>query len=169
MQIEKNKVVSLTYELKYDSALGETIEVADKRDPLIFLFGNGGMLPKFEENLSKMKSGDHFEFLLSKDDAYGDFTDEAIVELSKDIFLIEGEIDDEMLKPGSFIPMQDQDGHPLQGKVISVDEKNVKMDFNHPMAGKNLHFTGEIVEVRDASDEELSHGHVHGHGGHQHE
>ncbi len=169
MQIEKNKVVSLTYELKYDSALGETIEVADKRDPLIFLFGNGGMLPRFEENLSKMKSGDHFEFLLSKDDAYGDFTDEAIVELSKDIFLIEGEIDNEMLKPGSFIPMQDQDGHPLQGKVLSVDENNVKMDFNHPMAGKNLHFTGEIVEVRDASDEELSHGHVHGHGGHQHE
>ena len=74
-----------------------------------------------------------------------------------------------MLKPGSFIPMQDQDGHPLQGKVLSVGESDVKLDFNHPMAGKNLHFTGEIVEVRDASDEELNHGHVHGHGGHQHE
>jgi FKBP-type peptidyl-prolyl cis-trans isomerase SlyD len=169
MEIEKNKVVALTYVLKYDNASGETIEVADERDPLIFLFGNGGMLPKFEENLSSLKSGDHFEFLLSKDDAYGDFTEEAIVELSKDIFRIEGEIDEEMLKPGSFIPMQDQDGHPLQGKVLSVDESNVKMDFNHPMAGKNLHFTGEIVEVRDASEEELSHGHVHGHGGHHHE
>lgn len=169
MKIEKNKVVALTYELKYDNASGDTIEVADNRDPLVFLFGTGGMLPKFEENLSSLKSGDHFEFVLSKDDAYGDFTEEAIVDLSKDIFRIEGEIDEEMLKPGSFIPMQDQDGHPLQGKVISLDENTVKLDFNHPMAGKNLHFTGEIVEVRDASDEELSHGHVHGHGGHHHE
>lgn len=168
MGIKKNKVVALTYELKYDNASGDTIEVADNRDPLVFLFGTGGMLPKFEENLSSLKAGDHFEFVLSKDEAYGEFTEEAIVELSKDIFRNEGEIDEEMLKPGSFIPMQDQDGHPLQGKVLSVDGDNVKMDFNHPMAGKNLHFTGEIVEIRDASPEELSHGHVHGHGGHQH-
>lgn len=168
MGIKKNKVVALTYVLKYDNASGETIEVADNRDPLVFLFGNGGMLPKFEENLSNLKTGDHFEFLLSKDEAYGDFTEEAIVELSKDIFRIEGEIDEEMLKPGSFIPMQDQDGKPLQGKVLSVDDNNVKLDFNHPMAGKNLHFTGEIVEIRDASGEELSHGHIHGYGGHQH-
>ena len=168
MGIKKNKVVALTYVLKYDDASGETIEVADNRDPLSFLFGNGGMLPKFEKNLSSLKAGDHFEFTLSKDDAYGDFTEEAIVELSKDIFRLEGKIDDDMLKPGSFIPMQDQEGHPLQGKVLSVDENNVKMDFNHPMAGKNLHFKGEIIDIRDASDEELSHGHVHGHGGHQH-
>jgi FKBP-type peptidyl-prolyl cis-trans isomerase SlyD len=168
MKIEKNKVVALTYTLKYDNASGETIEVADERDPLVFLFGTGGMLPKFEENLDAMSAGDNFEFILEKNDAYGDFTEEAIVELSKDIFRIEGEIDEEMLKVGSFIPMQDQDGHPLQGKVLSVNDTDVKMDFNHPMAGKNLHFTGVIVEVRDASDEELSHGHVHGHGGHQH-
>jgi len=168
MKIEKNKVVALTYTLKYDNASGETIEVADERDPLVFLFGAGGMLPKFEENLSELKAGDKFEFILEKNDAYGDFTEEAIVELSKDIFRIEGEIDHEMIKIGSFIPMQDQDGHPLQGKVISVSDNDVRMDFNHPMAGKNLHFTGAIVEVRDASEEELSHGHVHGHGGHQH-
>jgi FKBP-type peptidyl-prolyl cis-trans isomerase SlyD len=168
MKIEKNKVVALTYTLKYDNASGETIEVADERDPLVFLFGTGGMLPKFEENLDAKSAGDNFEFILEKNDAYGDFTEEAIVELSKDIFRIEGEIDEEMLKVGSFIPMQDQDGHPLQGKVLSVNDTDVRMDFNHPMAGKNLHFTGVIVEVRDASDEELSHGHVHGHGGHQH-
>ena len=168
MGIKKNKVVALTYVLKYDDASGETIEVADNRDPLSFLFGNGGMLPKFEKNLSSLKAGDHFEFTLSKDDAYGDFTEEAIVELSKDIFRLEGKLDEDMLKPGSFIPMQDQDGHPLQGKVLSVDDNNVKMDFNHPMAGKNLHFKGEIIDIRDASDEELSHGHVHGNGGHQH-
>ena len=168
MKIEKNKVVALTYKLKYDNASGETIEVADERDPLVFLFGSGGMLPKFEENLHELKAGDKFEFVLEKNDAYGDFTEEAIVELSKDIFRIEGEIDHEMIKIGSFIPMQDQDGHPLQGKVLSVSDTHVRMDFHHPMAGKNLHFTGAIVEVRDASDEEKSHGHVHGHGGHQH-
>jgi FKBP-type peptidyl-prolyl cis-trans isomerase SlyD len=168
MKIDKNKVVALTYTLKYDNASGETIEVADERDPLVFLFGTGGMLPKFEENLSELKAGDKFEFILEKNDAYGDFTEEAIVELSKDIFRIEGEIDHEMIKIGSFIPMQDQNGHPLQGKVLSVSDTDVRMDFNHPMAGKNLHFTGVIVDVRDASAEELSHGHVHGHGGHQH-
>jgi FKBP-type peptidyl-prolyl cis-trans isomerase SlyD len=168
MKIEKNKVVALTYTLKYDNANGETIEVADDRDPLVFLYGTGGMLPKFEANLDALSTGDNFEFILEKNDAYGDFTEEAIVELSKDIFRIEGEIDEEMLKVGSFIPMQDQDGHPLQGKVLSVNDNDVRMDFNHPMAGKNLHFSGAIVEVRDASAEELSHGHVHGHGGHQH-
>jgi FKBP-type peptidyl-prolyl cis-trans isomerase SlyD len=168
MKIEKNKVVALTYTLKHNNASGEIIEVADERDPLIFLYGTGGMLPKFEEYLSELKAGDKFEFLLEKNDAYGDFTEEAIVELSKDVFRLEGEIDEEMLKPGSFIPMQDQDGHPLQGKVLSVTDSDVRMDFNHPMAGKNLHFTGVIVEVRDASAEEMSHGHVHGHGGHHH-
>jgi FKBP-type peptidyl-prolyl cis-trans isomerase SlyD len=168
MKIEKNKVVALTYTLKYNNASGEIIEVADERDPLVFLYGTGGMLPKFEENLSALSSGDSFEFILEKNDAYGDFTEDAIVELSKDIFRIEGEIDEEMLKVGSFIPMQDQDGHPLQGRVLSLSDTDVRMDFNHPMAGKDLFFTGAIVDVRDASAEELSHGHVHGHGGHQH-
>ncbi len=82
--------------------------------------------------------------------------------------MVEGKIDPEMLRIGNVIPMQDNQGNPLEGLVIGVDEASVKMDFNHPMAGKTLHFAGTIIDLRDATEEELSHGHVHGAHGHHH-
>ena len=81
---------------------------------------------------------------------------------------MDGKLDEEMLAIGNMIPMRDSEGHMLQGRVVSVSPAAVKMDFNHPMAGQNLHFTGSILDVRKATDEEISHGHVHGHGGHAH-
>jgi len=74
-----------------------------------------------------------------------------------------------MLTIGNYIPMQDQNGYSLQGKVVKRGLDKVTMDFNHPMAGKNLHFTGDVLSVREATEEELHHGHVHGEGGHHHE
>lgn len=168
MQIKKDSVVSLSYILKQDDADGAVIEIAKETDPLVFLYGAGHMIPKFEEYLTELKAGDGFEFTLASADAYGDFEEEAIIDLDKQIFSVEGAIDEEMLAIGNLIPMRDNQGHMLQGKVVSVTDDSVKMDFNHPMAGKTLHFSGKIIEVREASSEELSHGHVHGEGGHQH-
>ncbi len=170
MTVSKNKVVSLTYELKLDNASGEVVDMADATEPLTFLYGAGNLLPKFEANLLNLKANDTFEFTLNATDAYGDFTEDAIVTLPIDIFMIDGKIDPEMLRIGNVIPMQDNDGHPLEGVVKSIEKESVIMDFNHPMAGKNLYFTGSILELRDATAEELSHGHVHGpHGHHHHE
>ncbi len=168
MQITKNTVVSLSYILKRDDAKGEIIEETRAGDPLVFLFGNGQMLPKFEEHLSTLKTGDDFEFTLASDDAYGEMDQDAIIDLDKSIFEVDGKIDLEMLAIGNVIPMRDDQGHMLQGIVVSVGDDTVRMDFNHPMAGNVLHFKGNVIEVREASAEELSHGHVHGAGGHHH-
>lgn len=168
MQITKNTVVSLSYVLKRDSANGEIIEETRAGDPLVFLFGNGQMLPKFEDNLSTLKAGDKFEFTLNSADAYGEMDQDAIIDLDKNIFMVDGKMDDELLAIGNIIPMRDDQGHMLQGTVVSVSNDSVRMDFNHPMAGNTLHFTGKVIDVRIATDEEISHGHAHGAGGHHH-
>lgn len=168
MQIKKNTVVSLSYVLKRDNANGEIIEETKAGDPLMFLYGNGQMLPKFEENLSTLSTGDNFEFTLLSEDAYGEMDQDAIIDLDKAIFEVDGKVDEEMLAIGNVIPMRDDQGHMLQGIVVSVTNEHVRMDFNHPMAGNTLHFKGNVIEVREASAEELSHGHAHGAGGHHH-
>lgn len=168
MQITKNTVVSLSYVLKRDDAKGEIIEETRENDPLVFLFGIGQMLPKFEEHLSTLKAGDDFEFTLASDDAYGEMDQDAIIDLDKSIFEVDGKIDLEMLAIGNVIPMRDEQGHMMQGTVVSVGSDLVRMDFNHPMAGNVLHFKGNVIEVREATAEELSHGHAHGAGGHHH-
>jgi FKBP-type peptidyl-prolyl cis-trans isomerase SlyD len=168
MEISKNKVVSLTYTLKLDHAEGELVEMVDKNEPLVFIYGAGMMLPKFEEQLTGKVEGNVFEFTLSSPDAYGDFQLDMIVNLPLDIFMVDGKVDYEMLKEGNMLPMVDNQGNHLQGKVLGVETETVRMDFNHPMSGKNLHFVGEIVGVREASEEELSHGHIHGDGGVHH-
>lgn len=161
MEISKNKVVSLTYTLKLDHAEGELVEMVDKTEPLVFIYGAGMMLPKFEENIVGKGVGDGFEFTLISPDAYGDYQLDMVVNLPLDIFKVEGKVDYEMLKEGSMLPMMDNQGNHLQGKVLGVETDTVRMDFNHPMSGKTLHFTGEIVDIREASEEELSHGHIH--------
>jgi len=168
MQITKNTVVSLSYVLKRDDANGEIIEETRAGDPLVFLYGNGQMLPKFEEHLSTLKTGDNFEFTLASDDAYGEMDQDAIIDLDKGIFEVDGKVDLEMLAIGNVIPMRDDQGHMMQGTVVSVGDDLVRMDFNHPMAGNVLHFKGNVIEVREATAEELSHGHAHGAGGHHH-
>jgi FKBP-type peptidyl-prolyl cis-trans isomerase SlyD len=80
----------------------------------------------------------------------------------------EGKFDDQMFHVGALVPMSDNDGNQLRGKIVEVDEENVKMDFNHPLAGTDLHFSGEVLEVRDATADEIAHGHAHGPNGHQH-
>ncbi|HOI86358.1 MAG TPA: peptidylprolyl isomerase [Lentimicrobium sp.] len=168
MIISKNKVVSLSYELKLDNAAGETVDKADASQPLVFLYGAGNLLPKFESNIADLKVNDNFEFTLDSEDGYGPVIGEAVVELPIDIFMVDGKIDPEMVQVGNVVPMQDNEGRPLDGLIVEVTDEKVKMDFNHPMAGKTLHFSGTILEVREATTEEISHGHVHGPQGHQH-
>jgi FKBP-type peptidyl-prolyl cis-trans isomerase SlyD len=164
MEISKNNVISLTYTLKLDHAEGELVEKVEKTEPLVFIYGVGMMLPKFEENLTGKVVGDTFEFTLASPDAYGDYQLDMIVNLPLDIFMVDGKVDYEMLKEGNMLPMMDNQGNHLQGKVLGVEAETVRMDFNHPMSGKTLHFSGEILDVREATEEELSHGHVHGEG-----
>lgn len=168
MKVGKDKVVTLTYELRYEDEKGDVVQKVDSDRPFVHLFGVGTLLPAFEENLSGLEPGDDFSFFLSADDAYGPSSEDAILELDKSMFEIDGKIDEEFLAVGKSIAMQDQDGHPVDGIVLAIKDKKVIMDFNHPLAGESLYFSGKITDVREASSEELSHGHVHGDGGHQH-
>lgn len=164
--IEENKVVSLIYELRVDDEQGEVVEKVERSSPLTFLFGRGNLLPDFEANLKGLKEGDDFQFKLEPEKAYGGVSDEALVDLPKDIFEVDGKVDENLLNVGNSIPMQDNSGNRLNGVVLEVGDNTVKMDFNHPLAGETLYFKGEVAAIRSASEEELHHGHVHQGGKH---
>ncbi len=161
MKVGIQKVVSLTYTLKVKDKEGQVIQKVDKEKPFVYLFGVGGLLPVFESNLNGLETGNTFNFSLTKDEAYGDFKEEMIIEIEKEIFKVEDKIDEEMLKIGNNIPMQNENGTQLFGKVVSISEDKVKMDFNHPLAGEDLFFEGEILKVRKATKEEIEHKHSH--------
>ena len=161
MVIEKNKVVSLTYELRANDKNSEIVEKVETDRPLTFLFGNQSMLPAFEDQLSGLKCGDKFDFMLSAEQGYGVVDERAIVELNKELFMSDGQERNDLLFVGNMIPMKDSNGNRLDGKVIEISDDKVKMDFNHPMAGNSLFFSGEIVDLRQATDQEIEHGHIH--------
>jgi FKBP-type peptidyl-prolyl cis-trans isomerase SlyD len=167
MVVSDKKVVSLTYELRKDSQNGEVVEVVTADSPLTYIAGSGNLLPKFEEHLSGLQVGDRFGFLLPAPDAYGERNDQAVVDVPLEVFMIDGALDEELVQLGNTIPMRDQEGRRLNGVVKEVNDSAVKMDFNHPLAGDNLYFSGSITEVREATEDELQHGHVHG-SGHDH-
>jgi len=168
--ISANKVVSLTYELKILNEDGEQtlVETADTSNPMIFLYGASGLPEKFEEYLEGKNEGESFSFSLEADEGYGDYDENALVNIPKNVFEVDGKIDDEMLQEGNYIPMADNEGNHMQGRVMEIHDDEVVMDFNHPLAGMKMFFEGEVIEVRDATQEEISHGHVHGAGGHHH-
>jgi len=168
MTVGENKVVSMIYTLREESATGELIQKVTEERPFVYLFGIGGLLPSFKANLEGLKAGDNFSFVLKNHEAYGPPSDENIIRLDKKVFEIDGVFDEAAIQVGEIIPMEDEEGYPLSGKILEVDEHNVLVDFNHPLAGLNLYFEGKILEVRDATHDELTHGHVHGAHGHHH-
>ncbi|HVD96987.1 MAG TPA: peptidylprolyl isomerase [Cytophagaceae bacterium] len=170
MQIKKDSVVTLSYELYTNNAEGKRVhvETAGPDQPLVFLYGVGSMIPKFEEELDGLKKGDNFDIEIEAEEAYGEFDETAIVRLPAEVFKVEGVYEKDRFQVGMVLPMRDQHGHMLQGKILEVTDNDIELDFNHPMAGQDLFFKGTILEVREATAEELDHGHVHGPGGHHH-
>jgi FKBP-type peptidyl-prolyl cis-trans isomerase SlyD len=172
MIIEGKKVVSVGYVLTTPGKITDDETVVEKTDPevpLVWLYGAGSMIPDFEENLKGKKAGDHFDFRITAANGYGLYDESYVAQIPLDAFRgKDGTLDTSMVKLGNTLPMMDNQGNHLQGVVKEISLTEIKMDFNHPMAGKDLHFTGDIVEVRNPTKEELEHGHVHGEGGHHH-
>ena len=156
LEIGKYSMVTLTYDLHIDDENGELIEQATETQPLEFLYGAGAMLPKFESHLAGLTEGQPFTIKLDKNDAYGDLNEDAIVELPKHVFIVGGKFDEELVKIGNKVPMMSSNGQRLEGLVIEANEEVVTMDFNHPLAGEDLYFTGKVVGVREASEEEVA-------------
>lgn len=169
MNITKNNVVTLHYKLEEDNLNGELIEETFSGEPLSFIFGVGMMLPSFEEHLENKVPGDHFSFTLQPENAYGDYEDEAVIDIPIENFAnSNGEVDRTKLLQGAPLNMQDAEGRTYRGVIIEPKIESIVVDFNHPMSGRTLHFSGEILEVRNATESELAHGHVHP-GGHEHD
>jgi len=156
MKISKNKFVSLTYILRLNGFDGEIVEETEKEHPLEFIFGSGKMIQMFERQLEGLEKGNDFKFEIKAEDAYGEANDENIVDLPKDLFKVKGVISDEMLTIGNSIPMQDPHGNRFTGIVLEVGDNTVKIDFNHPLAGDDLYFSGTVLEVREATAEEIN-------------
>jgi len=161
MEAAANKVVSIIYELRKNNENGEVVETLSQDNPMTFIMGSGNLLPKFEEHLQGLTAGQSFKFTISSEEGYGPIQENAIVDVPISIFEVDGKTDTNLLQLGNVIPMMDREGRRLNGLVKSVDNETVTMDFNHPMAGVALHFTGEVTEVREATEEELEHGHIH--------
>ena len=159
MKITANKAVSAEYELYVDGETDGELELMEKatdQQPLSFIYGVGMMLPKFEENVFGLAAGDKFEFTISNEDAYGPYEDENVIELDRSVFEIDGKLDTEMVYEGNVVPLMDNEGHRINAQIVEITDKFVKVDLNHPLAGETLHFKGSILEVREASEQELN-------------
>ena len=170
MKIGKNAVVSVDYHLT--SSIGgepeNLVEQTSVEHPFVFLFGSGSLLPDFEKNMIGKSAGEPFDFKITAESGYGLVQQDYIVKIDKSAFMVDGIFDSERVKVGNELEMNDADGNILVGLVMEITDAHVTMDFNHPLAGHDLHFQGKILEVREATADEISHGHVHGPGGHQH-
>ena len=113
------------------------------------------MIPVFEKNLEGLGEGDHFEFMIPCADAYGEYSDDDVINLPKNLFLIDGKFDSEAVKAGEIVPLVDAEGNRINAEVVEVLENEVRVDLNHPLAGEDLYFKGYIVSVSQPTDEEI--------------
>jgi FKBP-type peptidyl-prolyl cis-trans isomerase SlyD len=155
MKIEKNLMISLVYELRELNVDGKIIEKIEGAKPLQFIFGAGRLLPSFESNIYSLSKGDKFEFSLDADNAYGEKREEMIIDVPISVFETDGQLDENICRVGNEVPMIDTSGNPLYGIINEISDRSVRMDFNHPMAGVNLFFSGKIIDVREPSEDEL--------------
>jgi FKBP-type peptidyl-prolyl cis-trans isomerase SlyD len=168
MTVDTNTVVTLQYRLTNDKT-GEKIEETTPENPMEFLYGVERILPAFEENIHGLNDGETFDFSIASADAYGDRNEDQIATIPVSVFHDEeGKINESEIFQGALVPMSDGEGNHLRGHVMEITAENVKMDFNHPLAGNDLHFTGTVTAIRQATQDEISHGHSHGAHGHHH-
>ena len=162
MTIVKNAIATLHYTLKDDE--GEILAEADENNPFMYMHGVGGMIPGLEKALENRISGDNVVVSVPPAEAYGDRNPDLTQDVPREMF---SEVDDEEMVVGAQFQAQTDQGVEII-TVAAIEGDVIKIDGNHPMAGETLHFDVTILDVRDATEEEVSHGHPHGPGGHQH-
>jgi len=159
MKIEKDRVVRFHYSVAEQGQ--PSLESSQGNDPLAILIGHGNIIPGLERAMEGHEAGDQFTVDVAAADAYGDKRDNLTQRVPKKHF------NGQRLEPGMQVVLNTNFG-PRAVTIQKVGMSVVDVDLNHPMAGKDLHFDVEIVDVREASAEEIEHGHVHGDGGHHH-
>ncbi len=151
------KYITVAYKLYTDNSAGihEIVEEATAEYPFQFISNMGTMLPAFEEQVATLEQGAKFDFRLTADEAYGLYLDERVLDLDKSMFCVNGHFDSENIYPGNVIPLVNEDGNRFEGLVLEIKDNVVVVDLNHPLAGKQLHFVGEVLTSRPATEEEI--------------
>ena len=161
MKVGKDKVVLMHYTLKND--VGDVIDSSDGADPLPFLQGHGNIIPGLESALEGSKVGDKLDVSIEPEEGYGLRMKDAIQEIPSSALQSVDEV-----KVGMQLQSQDKDGNAFLVSVTKIEDDKITVDGNHPLAGQTLHFSVSIESIRKAEAEELSHGHVHADGQHNH-
>ena len=158
MKAQQDYVVGVSYELEVE---GKIADKARSEAPLEYIHGTGMLLPKFEAAVEGKEPGETFDFVLSPEEGYGEYNPKYKFDIPKTSFSVDGQVREDLLEIGRVIPMLNSAGQVVQGTIAAVGYDTVTMDFNHPMAGKTLHFTGKVETVRAATEKELAEG-LHG-------
>ncbi len=155
---KKNQYMEVSYQLYVGEEQNrEMMEEATKEHPFKFITSFGVALDAFEQQLISLEKGQTFEFSIPKEQAYGEFQDELVLDLDREVFSINGHFDHEHIYNDAVIPLQNEEGRRFYGRVVEVGEEKVKVDLNHPLAGETLHFKGVVLENREATAKEIEH------------
>lgn len=162
--IKENMAVYLSFDLYGKLAAGGEEIILEKvpaSSPYSFIYGVEPQLAEFEKKLLDLQEGDEFDISLSVEDAYGPYDEELLLDMDKQIFVVDGKFDDAHVRPGNLLQFYDNEGMPLYGKVVSIGLEKVKVDFNNPLAGYSLRYKGKVEKIRPATPEEIEHGLLH--------
>ena len=156
MENNPNYFIALAYKLYVDGEKEqELMEEATEKTPFQFISGFGFTLDEFEKNVIAVEKGQDFDFLIPKEQAYGDYMEEHVIDMDREIFCIDGKFDSEHIYEDAVIPLQNEDGNHFYGRVVEIGSEKIKVDLNHPLAGEDLHFVGRVIENRPATKEEI--------------
>ena len=154
LKINDGQVVSMHYTLHVD---GKVVDTSEGADPLQFIQSMGHIIPGLEHELYDMKVGDSKEVTVAAKEGYGEVDEQAFMEVPRSAFP-----PNVPLENGTELELRDQSGHPTYARIDTIKDDNIRLDMNHPLAGKELHFDVKIADLRKATEDEISHGHVHG-------
>jgi FKBP-type peptidyl-prolyl cis-trans isomerase SlyD len=157
-KVTDGQVVSMEYTLRVD---GNVVDSSEGQEPLEYLHGMGNIIPGLEREMDGMSVGDSKNVIVAPSDGYGEMDEEAFLEAPRSEFP-----KDMPIKPGVELELTGPEGQPMYARIERVEGENIVLNMNHPLAGKELHFDVKVVKLRDATDEEMEHGHAHG--GHEH-
>lgn len=158
MKIEDRKVVAVIYDLEVD---GNIVDRATEETPLDYIHGTNMLIPRFEAEIEGLEEGDSFAFTVTPEEGYGPYEESRKMDLPVTAFTVGGELREDLIVPGKTVPMMNSQGEVLNAVIVERNGDKVTMDFNHPMAGKTLNFSGKVLSVRDATEKELTEG-LHG-------
>ena len=156
MEKTPNKYIAVAYKL-YAESEGKKVmvEEATAEQPFNFVSGLAITIPEFEKAVVALNKGDEFDFVLDAAHAYGEHVAERVLDLDKKMFYVDGHFDDKNIYKDAIMPLRNEDGNRFMGHVLEVNDTIVKVDLNHPLAGKSLNFKGTVIESREISKEEL--------------